>query len=211
METYEAGCVSSNINYQEEEGRGGGAGAITDHAVYVRYQFQLALTKFTEGSPRITLHALKKFLREKLNFMNWDFGETDCTTLWYAMYRFPDLNLLEQCRMASEMELTAQNFTVQQGNNHNRYPRLEVEQSSGKLSPRQKKTQKFLYPGTDEKFSFFLRDLVSLLDLPKKSGLAIEAPDFRMPNTSYGDLFDFIFTFTMFVCTGGRHSECRSL
>ncbi|CAD7942200.1 unnamed protein product [Amoebophrya sp. A120] len=192
MESYEPGCISNLVDPESHA-------ALTDHAVYVRHQFSSLLRQFAgDGKVAMSLHMLKKFLRDKLHFKNWDFGEADCTTLWFAMYRFPDLNLLEQCRMSSEMERTAANFAVTGGQisllDRKSPEAMHATVAGGKdagpkLSPRQRKIQKFLYPSTDSGFQFHLRDLVSLLDLPKKSGLSIEFPDFRMPNVSEVNTF----------------------
>ncbi|CAD7971437.1 unnamed protein product [Amoebophrya sp. A25] len=181
MESYAPGAVTNIVNTDQHA-------STTDHAVYVRHQFEHLLRHATGGQPTISLHAFKKFLRDKLKFMNWDFGEADCTTLWSALYAFPDLNLLEQCAIASDMAQTG-NFAVVTSTpsepRRQDYPFKEAP----KLSPRQRRTQKLLYPSTDSQFVFQVYDLVRLLDLPKKSGLSIEFPDFRMSNGSEANTY----------------------
>ena len=125
----------------------------------------------------------------------------------HALYRFPDLNLIEQATIGrnlssvADQELeddaflignTTTSYHTARGGLHPRghdpgaddakkhappsSPRAKLP-----LSPRQRRTEKWLYPREDQQFLFHIKDLVSLLDLPKRSGLAIEHPDFRMP------------------------------
>jgi len=59
---------------------------------------------------------------------------------------------------------------------------MSLTGGGGKLTAAQRRTGKWLYPAADAQFTFYICDLVNLLDLPKKSGLLIENPDFRMGN-----------------------------